>query len=203
VRGRRATDGRRGPTDDGNGHESMPVAGCGGVRPVVDGAHRLGHRRRPILRSVSPSDTRSGIAVQGGFLPLLSWVPCESSPTCSHPVGRSRRNVPFLTGQKGDEKSRRAGRATADGSAPRRGRKSQLARTSAMASLRHRFATRPSAAQRSPRRRTAKSPEKNRRKKERKVVERYRSFFERLGNESRSREDLNPGRRLSHRSSIL
>jgi hypothetical protein len=77
----------------------------------------------------------------------------------SHSAGRTRRGVPFLTGQKGDGKSRRAVRATADGSAPRRGRESELARTSAMASLRHRFAKSPSAGQSRPRRRTAKGPE--------------------------------------------
>ena len=93
-------------------------------------------------------------------------VPHECALLCSHPVGRPRRDVPFLTGQKGDGKSRRAVRAAADSPAPRRGRESQgpegssrgLARTSAMASLRHRFAKSPSASQRRPRRRTAKGP---------------------------------------------
>jgi hypothetical protein len=85
-------------------------------------------------------------------------VPHECALLCSHPVGRPRRDVPFLTGQKGDGKSRRAVRAAADSPAPRRGRESQLARTSAMASLRHRFAKSPSASQRCPRRRTAKGP---------------------------------------------
>jgi len=48
----------------------------------------------------------------------------ELLPAYSCLVGRARRDVPFLTGQKGDGKSRRAGRAAADGPAPRRGRES-------------------------------------------------------------------------------
>jgi hypothetical protein len=36
----------------------MPVAGCGGVRPVVDVANRIGHTRRPVSRMVSSSGTR-------------------------------------------------------------------------------------------------------------------------------------------------
>jgi hypothetical protein len=51
-------------------------------------------------------------AVQEGVLPPL-WFdlcgstdgPSECSLLCSHPVGRSGRGVPFLTGQKGDEKA--------------------------------------------------------------------------------------------------
>jgi hypothetical protein len=110
----------------------------------------MGHRRRPVLRRVSSSGTPSGIAVQEGILPLLcdsTNVPVEYPPPCSHPVDRTCRDVPFLTGQKGDGKSRRAVRAAADGSAPRRGHESVA-----------RFALRPSAAQRRPRRHTARGP---------------------------------------------
>ena len=57
-----------------------------------------------------------------------------------------------MTGQKGDAKSRRAGRAAADGSASPRGRESKLA------SLRQRFAKRPSASHGRPSRRTARGP---------------------------------------------
>jgi hypothetical protein len=76
-------------------------------------------------QGISSSGTRSEKAAQGGILPILCGttnVPYKRSPPFSHPVGRSPRNVPFLTGQKGDGKSRRAGRATADGPALRRGR---------------------------------------------------------------------------------
>jgi hypothetical protein len=69
-----------------------------------------------------------------------------------------RSGCPLFDRPKRDGKSRRAGRAAADGPAPRRGRESELARTSAMASLKHRFAKSPSAAQNRPRRRTAKGP---------------------------------------------
>jgi len=63
--------------------------------------------------------------MQEGILPLLCGstnVPYEYPLPCSHPVGRTCRDVPFLTGQKGDGKSRRAVRAAADGSAPREAR---------------------------------------------------------------------------------
>jgi hypothetical protein len=63
--------------------------------------------------------------MQEGIFPSLCGlanVPVEYPPPCSHPVDRTCRDVPFLTGQKGDEKSRRADRAAADGSAPRRAR---------------------------------------------------------------------------------
>jgi hypothetical protein len=132
--------------------DSIRVAGCRDFRPVVDGANRIGHRRRPVLRRVPSSGTRSGIAVQEGILPSLCGLtngPVEYPPSCGHPVDRTCRNVPFLTGQKGDEKSRRAVRATADGSAPRRAHESVA-----------RFALWPSAAQRRPRRRTARGPGK-------------------------------------------
>jgi hypothetical protein len=127
-------------------------------------------------------------------------APCESSPSCSHPVGRLRRDVPFLTGQKGDGKSRRAGRAAADDSVPRRGRESQgpggssrgLARTSAMTSLRYRFAKNPSSGQSRPRRRTAKDPEEE--SAERRRGRRYRSRSVLRRKERRSGEDLNPRR---------
>jgi len=72
----------------------------------------------------------------------------ELLPAYSCLVGRTRRDVPFLIGQKGDGKSRRAGRAAADGAAPRRGHESVS-----------RFAQSPSASQGRPRRRTAKGPE--------------------------------------------
>jgi hypothetical protein len=91
--------------------DSIRVAGCRDFRPVVDGANRIGHRRRPVLRRVPSSGTRSGIAVQEGLLPSLCGStngPVESPPSCGHPVDRTCRNVPFLTGQKGDEKSRTA-----------------------------------------------------------------------------------------------
>jgi hypothetical protein len=57
----------------------------------------------------------------------------------------SLAGVPFLTGQKGNGKSRPAGRAAADGSDPCRGHESAS-----------RFAIRPSTGQSRPRRRTAK-----------------------------------------------
>jgi hypothetical protein len=112
-----------------------------------DVANRIGHTRRPVLRKVSFCGTRPQNAAQGGVLPLLCGsinVPYEY-----HPVGSSGRDVPFLTGQKGDGKSRRAARAAADGSALRRGHESVA-----------RFAMCPSAAQSRPRRHTAKGPEK-------------------------------------------
>jgi hypothetical protein len=133
-------------------HDPMPVAGCGGGRPVVDVANRIGHTRRPVPRTVSSSGTRPEKAAQGGVLPLR----CGSInvPYGYHPVGMSGRDVPFLTGQKGDGKSRRAGRAAADGSALRRGHESVT-----------RFAMCPSATQSRPRRHTAKGPEiENRRR---------------------------------------
>jgi hypothetical protein len=124
----------------------------GNARPVVAVANRIGHTRRPVLRKVSSSGTRPEKAAQGGVLPILCGsinVPYECNP-----VGRSGRDVPFLTGQKGDGKSRRAGRAAADGSALRRGHESVT-----------RFATCPSATQSRPRRHTAKGPEiENRRR---------------------------------------
>jgi hypothetical protein len=118
----------------------------------------MGHSRRSVLRRVSSSGTWLGIAVQGRVLRLFNHP-------VNYPVGRPGRDVPFLTGQKGDGKSRRAVRAAADGPAPRRGRESELARMSAMTSLRHRFAKRPSAGQNHPRRRTAKGPGKDRLRK--------------------------------------
>jgi hypothetical protein len=53
---------------------------------------------------------------------LFTDAACQSSNPCVVPVG----GVPFLTGQKGDGKSRRAVRAAADGDALRRGRESKL-----------------------------------------------------------------------------
>jgi hypothetical protein len=76
----------------------------GNARPVVAVANCIGHTRRPVLRKVSSSGTRPEKAAQGGVLPLLCGsinVPYECNP-----VGRSGRDVPFLTGQKGDGKSR-------------------------------------------------------------------------------------------------
>jgi hypothetical protein len=176
-------------------------------------AHGL--RRRPPCRRCGQShwppptaDPTQGLLLRhsvGGSLcreaasaSFYLGVPCESSPTCSHPVGRPRRDVPFLTGQKGDGKSRRATRAAADGAALRRGRESQgpggssrgLARTSAMASLRHRFATRPSAAQRRPRRHTAKGPENESAKMSGEQAGRTALFPERPSNRSRSAQRL-------------
>jgi hypothetical protein len=127
----------------------LPNATCRlwGVCPGVDVANRIGHTRRPVLHKVSFCGTRPQKAAQGGVLPLL----CGSINVLYeyNPVGSSSRDVPFLTGQKGDGKSRRAGRAAADGSALRRGHESV-----------DRFAMCPSAAQSRPRRHTAKGPEK-------------------------------------------
>ena len=147
-----------------------------GVRPGIDVANRIGHTRRPVLRKVSYSGTRPEKAAQGCVLPLR----CGSinAPYEYHPVGRSGRDVPFLTGQKGDGKSRRAGRAAADGSALRRGHESVA-----------RFAMRPSTAQSRPRRHTAKGPENRKQKKGKQVAP---SFSVLLRKGSRSGEDLNP-----------
>ena len=181
-------------------HHAIRVAGCRDVRPVVDVANRIGHRRRPVLRRVPSSGTRSGIAVQEGILPSLCGLtngPVEYSPLCRHPVDRTCRDVPFLTGQKGTEKAaptgtrslrsrRRAARAAADGSAPRRAHES-LAR----------FALRPSAAQRRPRRRTARGPGKESAGEEESRQE-VPLLSVRRRKEHRSGEDLYPRLAFTH-----
>jgi hypothetical protein len=104
--------------------------------------------RRPLRAPLSPAYNCPLIGLDKKYI-------YELLPPSKPPASIIRWVVPFLTGQKGDEKSRRAVRAAADVPAPRRGRESKLA------SLRHRFAKRPSAAQSRPRRRTAKGPEKD------------------------------------------
>jgi len=78
--------------------------------------------------------------------PCRSINICLRTPvTVKATVPVSLAGVPFLTGQKGNGKSRPAGRAAADGSDPCRGHESVS-----------RFAIRPSTGQSRPRRRTAK-----------------------------------------------
>jgi hypothetical protein len=151
-----------------------------GVCPGVDVANRIGHTRRPVLHKVSFCGTRPQKAAQGGVLPLL----CGSINVLYeyNPVGSSSRDVPFLTGQKGDGKSRRAGRAAADGSAPRRA-------TNRLPDSRYGPLRRSAVRDAAPRKAREK---KSRRKKERKAGRRYRSYSVLLRKGGRSGEDFNP-----------
>jgi hypothetical protein len=180
----------------------MPVAGWRDARTVIDVANRIGHTRRPFRHKVSSSSTRPEKTAQEGVFSmcLCGSITVQSRTSAfTHPSCRlARREVPFLTGQKGDEKSRRAIRAAADGSAPRQGHESVA-----------RFATRPSAGQIRPRRRTAKGPGKES-ATEVEESRRYRSRSVLRRKERRSGEGLNPrlgltqhGERSSESSSIL
>jgi hypothetical protein len=128
----------------------MPVASCGAVArsslwPIAlatpDGEAFAGTRFSALGRRKLYRETP---VTCGSINYSDELLPAESCP-----ASRVRRAVPFLTGQKGDGKSRRAGRAAADAPALRRGRESVA-----------RFATRPFATQRRPRRHTAKGPGK-------------------------------------------
>jgi hypothetical protein len=101
-------------------HGSFLVADCGAsalssmwpiALAIADGRSGTGYRppalgRRP-LRTKASSFLQGRKTYSCGPLPACSWT---------------HRDVPLLTGQKGDGKSRRAGRAAADGSAPRKAR---------------------------------------------------------------------------------
>jgi hypothetical protein len=66
----------------------MPVAGCGGVRPVVDVANRIGHTRRPVSRMVSSSGTRPE-SCAGRRPPSSMWL---DKRTVRVPSGRDVRS---------------------------------------------------------------------------------------------------------------
>ena len=145
--------------------KSMPVAGWRDARTVVDVANRIGHTRRPFRHRVSSSSTRPEKTAQEGVFSmcLCGSITVQSRTSAfTHPSCRlARREVPFLTGQKGDGKSRRAVRVAADGSAPGPRIETRFAQTPIRDAGPKVIPLRcPSAAQRRPGRRTAKGPGK-------------------------------------------
>jgi hypothetical protein len=153
-----------------------------GIRPVVDVANRIGHGRRPFRHRVSISGTRPGITAQG--VVLFSMGPKTVQLRTSACMQLDPSVCPlFDRPKRGRKKPHQPALAhcvhVAGRDALRLTALLRVGATNRLSDSRHGPKViplrSPSAAQRRPRRRTAKGPKKNRSKKQRKAARRYRA----------------------------